>query len=100
MEISFTSEVIEWRGPAPFLFAPIPPKRSVEIKEISNQVSYGWGVIPVEATIGMTTLTTSLFPKDGIYLLPIKVAMQRAEGIEVGSKIRAKISIDLQAKSR
>lgn len=100
MEISFTSEVIEWRGPAPFLFAPIPAERSIEIKEVSSQVSYGWGVIPVEVTIGKTTLTTSLFPKDGVYLLPIKVAMQRAEAIEVGSKVRAKISIDLQAKFR
>lgn len=100
MEISFSSEIIEWRGPAPFLFAPIPQKQSDEIKSIARNVTYGWGVIPVEVTIGKTTLTTSLFPRDGVYLLPIKVAIQRAEDVKLGDRIKAKILIDLQGKSR
>lgn len=100
MEISFSSEIIEWRGPAPFLFAPIPQKQSDEIKSIARNVTYGWGVIPVEVTIGKTTLTTSLFPRDGVYLLPIKVAIQRAEDVKLGDRINAKILIDLQGKSR
>jgi hypothetical protein len=100
MEISFTAEIIEWRGPAPYLFAPIPDQQSREIKDIAKQVTYGWGVIPVSVTIGATTLTTSLFPKDGGYLLPIKVAMQRAEEIGLGDRISAKISIDLPGKFR
>ena len=100
MEISFSSEIIEWRGPAPFLFAPIPQKQSDEIKSIARNVTYGWGVIPVEVTIGKTTLTTSLFPRDGVYLLPIKVAIQRAEDVKLGDHIKAKIWIDLQGKSR
>lgn len=100
MEISFSSEIIEWRGPAPFLFAPIPRLQSDEIKLIAKKVTYGWGVIPVEVTIGNTTLTTSLFPRDGLYLLPIKVAIQRAENVKLGDRIKAKILIDLQGKSR
>jgi hypothetical protein len=100
MEISFSAEIIEWRGPAPFLFAPIPQKESLEIKSVSKEASYGWGVIPVTVTIGATSLTTSLFPRDGIYLLPIKVAMQRAESIGLGDRITAKILIDLQGRFR
>ena len=100
MEISFTAEIIEWRGPAPYLFAPIPEQQSREIKDVAKQVTYGWGVIPVSVTIGATTLMTSLFPKDGGYLLPIKVAMQRAEDIGLGDFISAKISIDLPGKFR
>ena len=100
MEISFSAEIIEWRGPAPYLFAPIPQTKSDEIKEIAKEVTYGWGVVPVQLTIGNTTLTTSLFPKDGIYLLPIKVAMQRAESVALGDRITAKILIDLQGKRR
>jgi hypothetical protein len=50
-------------------------------------VSYGWGVIPVEATIGGITFTTSLFPKDGTYLLPIKVAVRRTSGVTVGDLV-------------
>ena len=100
MEISFSSEIIEWRGPAPFLFAPIPQKQSDEIKSIARNVTYGWGVIPVEVTIGKTTLTTSLFPRDGVYLLPIKVAIQMAEDVKLGDRIKAKILIDLPGKSQ
>jgi hypothetical protein len=100
MEISFSSEIIEWRGPAPFLFAPIPEQQSIEIKAIAKDISYGWGVIPVQVTIGKTTVTTSLFPKDGVYLLPIKVAVQRAENLLLGDRINASILIDLRDKFR
>jgi hypothetical protein len=100
MEISFKSEIIEWRGPAPYLFAPIPLKESMQIKDVAKEVTYGWGVIPVEVQIGATKMNTSLFPKDGAYLLPIKVAMQRAEDLKLGDAISAKILIDLQGRYR
>ncbi len=100
LEISFTSEIIEWRGPAPFLFAPVPSKYTAEIKATAKSASYGWGVIPCGITVGKTIETTSLMPKDGNYLLPIKVAIQRAEGLALGDKVPAKISIDLQGKYR
>src|SRR5690606_14412314 len=51
---------------------------------LRGQVSYGWGVVPVVARSGTTTWTTSLFPKDGGYLLPVKVAVQRADGVGLG----------------
>jgi hypothetical protein len=100
MEILFSAEIIEWRGPAPYLFAPIPPSESERIREISKNVSYGWGVIPVEVTIGKTRVTTSLIPKDGIYLLPVKVVIQRSEGVGLGDLVTAKILIDLQDRYR
>ena len=100
MEITFTSEVIEWRGPAPFLFAPIPAKYTAEIKVASKTASYGWGCIPCGITVGKTSTTTALFPKDGRYLLPIKVAIQRAEGVGLGDKVTATFSIDLPGKFR
>jgi len=34
--------------------------------------------------IGDTDFTTALFPKDGRYLLPLRVDVRRAEGIELG----------------
>ena len=45
---------------------------------VASIVSYGWGVIPVTARIGTTTWTTSLFPKDGSYLVPLKDAIRKA----------------------
>lgn len=73
LEFEFTAKVIEWRGPAPFYYAVVPPEESEEIGAMSGAVTYGWGAIPVEAWIGDLRFTTSLFPKDGAYLLPLKV---------------------------
>lgn len=93
MVLEFEGEAIWWRGPAPFVFVPVPPDLSAEIKAISKEVTYGWGVIPVAARIGQTDYTTSLFPKDGAYLVPVKVAVQRAEKIEVGDQVHLRIEI-------
>jgi len=87
MEIKIRGELIHWRGPAPFHFAPIPSAQSAKIKALAPRLTYGWGVIPVTCTIGNTTFTTSLFPKDGLYLLPVKSAVRSAEGLELGQRV-------------
>ncbi|MGC5075770.1 DUF1905 domain-containing protein [Agrococcus sp. DT81.2] len=93
MELAFTAVAIEWRGPAPFVFVPVPPDESELIHESARELTYGWGVIPAEATIGGTTFTTSLFPRDGGYLLPLKVAVQRAEGVGVGDAVGVRMRL-------
>ncbi len=93
MILEFSGEVIEWRGPAPFLFVPVPDDLSAEIKAISQHVTYGWGVIPVMATIGETEFATSLFPRKGVYLVPVKVAVQRSEGVELGDVLSVRLEI-------
>lgn len=93
MDFKFSAEMIEWRGPAPFYYLPIPNDICEEIKAAAKLLSYGWGVIPVTAAIGKTTFTTSLFPKDGIYLLPIKNAVRLPENLELGMKARVKLSL-------
>ena len=42
-------------------------------------MTYGWGVIPVHVQIGKTEWKTSLFPKDGLYIVPIKASVREAE---------------------
>ena len=86
-EIVFEAEVIEWRGPPPYLFARIPDAHVAEIRYAALSESYGWGVVPVVATIGTTSFATSLFPRDGGYLLPVKVAVQRAEEVGIGDTV-------------
>lgn len=76
-EFSFVAEVIHWRGPAPFYFARLPEEVARKVGEMAKAVSYGWGVIPVEAAIGDITFRTSLFPKEGGYLLPLKDAVRK-----------------------
>lgn len=85
--IAFEAEIIEWRGPAPFLFAAIPDEHGGAIRYASLGQSYGWGVVPVVATIGDTLFATTLFPRDGTYLLPIKMAVQKSEGVGLGDRV-------------
>jgi len=87
MRVMLTGEVIEWRGPAPFYFVRVPDEQVGLIRDIAEMVSYGWGVIPATVTTGATTVTTSLFPKDGGYLVPIKNALRLPEKIELGNVV-------------
>ena len=98
MQFNFINEVWYWRGPSPFHFLTIPEKQSAKIREISKIVTYGWGVIPVSAKVGETTWTTSLFPKDGLYLLPIKKAVREKENIELGDQVSAKLIIEIDLR--
>jgi Domain of unknown function (DUF1905) len=91
--IEFCGEIVEWRGPAPFLFVPIPSDLSAEIKSIASFVTYGWGCIPVIATIGGTSYKTSLFPKNGAYWVPVKVLIQKTENVKLGDQVFVKIVI-------
>ena len=93
MVIEFSGKILFWRGPAPWFFVAIPEQQSQNIKAISNLVTYGWGVIPVHVQIGMTGFTTSLFPKDGLYLVPIKANVRKAEKLEEGDTINVRLEI-------
>nr|WP_231979638.1 DUF1905 domain-containing protein [Tessaracoccus coleopterorum] len=57
-------------------------------------LTYGWGCIPVQVRIGATDFTTSLFPRDGGYLLPVKVVVQRAEGLGIGDRVHARLHLE------
>jgi hypothetical protein len=93
MEWTFTGEVIEWRGPAPYLFVAMTAKDSEDLKEEARGLIY-WGQVPVHVTIGDTEFTTALFPKDGRYRVPIKVAVQRAEAIGEGAIVEVVLRLN------
>ncbi len=95
MIIEFSGKIFHWRGPSPFLFVAVPEKQSLEIKAISKEVTYGWGVIPVHVQIGKTEFKTSLFPKDGLYLVPIKMIVQKAENVGEGDNVTIRLEIRL-----
>lgn len=89
----FTGELIPWRGPAPYHFVALPEEIAAEVRALSPLVTYGWGVIPVTARIGETIFTTSLFPKEGGYLLPVKDAVRSAEDLADGDEIDVQLTI-------
>lgn len=91
--IAFTGTVVEWRGPAPFLFLPVPDDQAGELRYAAREASYGWGCVPASARIGGTAFTTALFPRGETYFLPVKVAVQRAEGIGLGDRAAVVIEV-------
>lgn len=93
MNIEFDGEILFWRGPAPWYFVAVPEAQSRDIKGISEFVTYGWGVIPVRVRIGRTEFRTSLFPKEGLYLVPIKASVRKAEKLEEGDTVTVRLEI-------
>ena len=92
MELEFAAEIVEWRGPAPFYFVPLPPDEADLIDEVKADVAY-WGVIPVTAWLGETSFTTAMFPRQETYFLPLKDAVRRAEGVGVGDVVEVRLSV-------
>jgi uncharacterized protein DUF1905 len=95
MDLEFSGEVWHWRGPAPFHFVTVPEAESAELRATAALVTYGWGMIPAELVIGSTRWTTSLFPKDGGYVVPIKDRVRRAEQIAVGDTVTVRLAVDV-----
>ena len=93
MSLEFSGDILYWRGPALFYFVPAPEDEGDIIKDVSKLVTYGWGMIPVEAQIGKTIWKTSLFPKAGRYLVPLKDSVRKAEKLEEGDTVTVKLEV-------
>ena len=95
MELEFSGEIWHWKGPSPFHFVTVPEELCDALDTTAGLVSYGWGMIPVRVSIGGTDWTTSLWPKDGRYIVPLKAAVRRAEGLEVGATTTIQLFVDV-----
>jgi hypothetical protein len=93
MKIEFSDTIWFWKGPAPWYFVTIPEKECRDLSAIAGSVTYGWGVIPVHVQIGKTAWTTSLFPKDGRYIVPIRADVRKAERLEEGDSVMIKLEV-------
>ncbi|GAA4872073.1 DUF1905 domain-containing protein [Serinicoccus chungangensis] len=92
-DLEFTGAVVEWREPAPFHFLVTPPEESEWLTEVMREVTYGWGMVPVRGRVGGTDFTTSLWPRRGAFWVPLKDAVRRAEGIELGDTVTVGLTI-------
>ncbi|CAM3275200.1 DUF1905 domain-containing protein [Occultella aeris] len=93
MDLEVTGDIWYWRGPSPFHFVTVDDEGAEFLREIMREVTYGWGMIPVQARIGDTPYTTSLFPKNGGYIVPIKDAVRRAEELEDGDVVTISMTV-------
>jgi hypothetical protein len=95
MDFDFPGPVFGWRGPAPYHFVAVPEDEADQIRETAAFVTYGWGMIPVRGRIGDTDFTTSLWPKDGGYVVPIKDAVRKPEQLHLDDVITVRLTIDV-----
>lgn len=69
--------------PAAWFYVVVPKDQT---QKFSN--SLGWGLIPIEVTLGKTTWHTSLLPKgDKNFFIALKAEVRRKEDIEAGDKV-------------
>ena len=95
MNFEFKGKIWYWRGPAPFYFVTVPAKQCRDLKAISGLVTYGWGMIPVIVRIGKIEWKTSLWPKDGLYIVPIRASVRKAENLEEGDTVTVRLEVRL-----
>lgn len=93
MTLEFSGEVWTWRGPAPYHFVTVPEAECEAIRAAAKFVTYGWGMIPVWVNLGGTRWKTSLWPKDGGYIVPLKDRVRKAEQIAEGDTVRIRLEI-------
>jgi uncharacterized protein DUF1905 len=95
LELSFSGVLWQWRGPAPYYFITVPADAAVALHAVATAVTYGWGVIPVEVRLGESVWPTSLFPKDGGYLVPIKQVVRVGERLAEGDTVHVELVVRL-----
>ena len=71
----------------------VPDEQCGALEAASAAVTYGWGMIPVAARINSTGWTTSLWPRDGRYIVPLKARVRQAEGLDVGDTVTVRLAL-------
>lgn len=95
MILDFSGEMWFWRGPAPWHFVTVPEPQCAQLRSASALVTYGWGMIPVTARIGATEWQTSLWPKDGGYIVPVKARVRTTENLEVAEVTAVRLTVKI-----
>ena len=93
MRLQFSGPIWHWVGPAPHYFVSVLEEECMDLKAASKLVTYGWGMIPVRVTIGQTEWKTSLFPRDGGYIVPIRANVRKAEGLNEGDEVTVHLEV-------
>lgn len=91
------SKVWLYPGHAGWHFVTVPKKESGEIRTLFGSMAKGWGSLPVSVTLGKTVWETSIFPDNTskTYLLPLKAAMRKKEGVLAEDTVSLSITIQV-----
>lgn len=94
-EFEFDAQLRLWdaRKSDSWTFADLPTAVADEIADLAEGVARGFGSVRVEVTIGSSTWRTSIFPGATTYVLPVKAAVRRAQGVEAGDVARVRLGL-------
>ena len=94
MIIEFEGDVFRWdaREDSAWFFTSVPPELSADIREIPRPYR-GFGSVRVRARVGGTEWSTSIFPSDDAYVLPLKKAVRDAEGLVEGGPVVVRLDV-------
>jgi len=95
---TLTEKVFLWPGEqGNWHFVPVSKSVSQEIKANFGKYAKGFRSIPVTVTVGKTVWDTSIFPDShsGMYILPLKAKVRKAEAIYVDDKVKFTVKIRL-----
>ena len=95
MQLEFSGEVWFWRGPAPYHFVSVPDGREcrAEVDGCARDLRVGDGA--GRGPDRGDPWTTSLWPKNGGYVVPLKDKVRAAEGIDVGDTVTVRLGVDV-----
>lgn len=91
----FKSKVSVYPGEVAWYFVTLPKSIAREIDFEHGHHKAGFGSLRVEVAIGDTSWQTSIFTdtKSNSYMLPIKSAVRKAEGIDAGDRVQINLEI-------
>jgi Domain of unknown function (DUF1905) len=93
VDAAFSAELFQWRGPAPFYWLALPEDVVEDLRVEAAQATYGWGAVPVCVRIGGTEWETSLLPREGGYVLPVKQSVRARERLSDGDTVTVALRV-------
>ena len=74
-------------------FVSLPTQVADEVLDLVGDSARGFGSVRVEVTVGATVWRTSIFPSTYTYVLPVKKAVRKAEGLDVGDTVHVALTL-------
>lgn len=96
--LTYRFEAVLWEAQveATWVFVTLPVDDGNEIRDLVPR-GPGFGSVRVEARISDRSWSTSVFPDkaSGSYVLPVKRAIRRAVGADVGDTVMVEVTVNL-----
>jgi hypothetical protein len=97
---TFSARLWAWQARADsWVFVTVPAAVSDDIDDRLVGEPRGFGSVRVEVTVGSSTWRTSVFPskEEQAYVLPVKKAVRRAEGVAAGDDVEVSLVVLAEA---